>query len=50
MNIIAALDHVEKERLIPCTNCGMAPISVETAKQKLKALGEGAMRAEKRIS
>ena len=50
MNIIAALDHVEKERLIPCTNCGMAPISVEIAKQKLKALGEGAMRAEKRIS
>lgn len=50
MNIIAALDHVEKERLIPCTNCGMAPISVEIAKQKLKALGEGAMRAERRIS
>ena len=41
MNIIAALDHVEAERLIPCTNCGMAPISVEIAKQKLKALGEG---------
>jgi len=28
----------------------MAPISVEIAKQKLKALGEGAMRAEKRIN
>ena len=50
MNIISALDHVEAERLIPCTNCGMAPISVEVAKQKLKALGEGAERAAKRIS
>ena len=50
MNIIAALDHVEAERLIPCTNCGMAPISVEIAKQKLKALGKGTNRAEKRIS
>ena len=50
MNIITALDHVEAERLIPCTNCGMAPISVPVAKQKLKALGEGTARAEKRIS
>ena len=49
-NILSALDHVEAERLIPCTNCGMAPISVDVAKQKLKALGEGSERAAKRIS
>ena len=49
-NIISALDHVEAERLIPCTNCGMAPISVDVAKQKLQALGEGTKRAAKRIS
>ncbi len=49
-NIMAALAHVEVERLIPSTNCGMAPISVDVAKQKLKALGEGTERAEKRIS
>ena len=49
-NIIQALDHVDAERLIPCTNCGMAPISMDVAKQKLKALGEGSQRAEKKIS
>ena len=43
-------DHVDAERLIPCTNCGMAPISMDVAKQKLKALGEGSQRAEKKIS
>ena len=49
-NIIQALDHVDAERLIPCTNCGMAPISMDVAKQKLKALGEGSQRAERKIS
>ena len=49
-NIISALDHVEAERLIPCTNCGMAPLSVDVAKQKLQALGEGTNRAGERIS
>jgi 5-methyltetrahydropteroyltriglutamate--homocysteine methyltransferase len=35
---------------MPCTNCGMAPISYEIALGKLKALGAGArlMRARHR--
>ena len=46
-NINEALKHIEAERLIPCTNCGMAPISTEVAKQKLKALGKGAAMASR---
>ncbi len=44
----AALEFVDPERLIACTNCGMAPLSREVAEGKLKALGAGAalLRAE----
>ncbi len=44
----AALEFVAPERLIACTNCGMAPLSREVAEGKLKALGAGAalLRAE----
>jgi 5-methyltetrahydropteroyltriglutamate--homocysteine methyltransferase len=38
------LEHVPPERLSPCTNCGMAPLSREVASAKLRALGEGAAR------
>ncbi|MBM4197804.1 MAG: methionine synthase [Gammaproteobacteria bacterium] len=38
----AAMAHVDSERVLPCTNCGMTPISYETALGKLKALGAGA--------
>ena len=38
----AALEFVDPERLIACTNCGMAPLSREVAEAKLKALGAGA--------
>jgi 5-methyltetrahydropteroyltriglutamate--homocysteine methyltransferase len=46
----AAAEHVDLERIMPCTNCGMAPISYEIALGKLKALGAGArlMRARHR--
>ena len=37
-----ALEFVPKERLFPCTNCGMAPMSREIALAKLQALGLGA--------
>jgi 5-methyltetrahydropteroyltriglutamate--homocysteine methyltransferase len=37
-----ALKYVAKEKLYPCTNCGMAPMSREIALAKLKALGAGA--------
>lgn len=38
----AAAEHVDLERIMPCTNCGMAPISYEVALGKLRALGAGA--------
>lgn len=37
----AASEHVELERILPCTNCGMAPIAYDAALGKLKALGAG---------
>jgi 5-methyltetrahydropteroyltriglutamate--homocysteine methyltransferase len=43
-----ALKHVPKERLFPCTNCGLAPIDREIAKMKLAALGQGAELARTR--
>jgi 5-methyltetrahydropteroyltriglutamate--homocysteine methyltransferase len=46
--IRAALRFVPAERLFPCTNCGMVPLSRELARGKLRALGAGAalVRAE----
>jgi 5-methyltetrahydropteroyltriglutamate--homocysteine methyltransferase len=43
-----AMTHVDAERIYPCTNCGLAPLSRDVAVGKLKALGAGAalMRAE----
>lgn len=38
----AAMEFVDAERVLPCTNCGMTPISYEVAKAKLEALGAGA--------
>jgi len=43
-----ALQHVPRERLLACTNCGMAPMDREIASKKLQALAEGAARARKR--
>ena len=40
--IRAALEHVQPERLYPCTNCGMVPLPREAARAKLQALGAGA--------
>ena len=40
--IRAALKFVPAERLLPCTNCGMVPLSRDIARQKLAALGAGA--------
>ncbi|HYW90966.1 MAG TPA: methionine synthase [Gammaproteobacteria bacterium] len=44
----AALEYVDSERLYPCTNCGMVPLSREVARRKLEALAAGArlVRAE----
>ena len=35
------LEHVPASRLLPCTNCGMAPLPREVARGKLRALGHG---------
>ncbi len=43
-----ALKYVPKNRLFPCTNCGMAPMQREIAIAKLKALGAGAALARKK--
>jgi 5-methyltetrahydropteroyltriglutamate--homocysteine methyltransferase len=37
-----AMKYVAREKIIPCTNCGMAPMRREIAKAKLIALGKGA--------
>ena len=42
--IRAALKFVPAERLFPCTNCGMVPLSREVARGKLRALAAGAAR------
>ncbi len=47
--IASALKYVPKNRLIACTNCGMAPMSREIALAKLRALAEGAKLAGERL-
>jgi 5-methyltetrahydropteroyltriglutamate--homocysteine methyltransferase len=44
-----ALKHVPKERVIACTNCGMAPMRRDVASAKLVALGRGAALARQRF-
>ena len=46
--IAKVLEHVPKERLHACTNCGMAPMKREIAAGKLIALGLGAELARAR--
>ena len=46
--IKAALKYVPRNRLYPCTNCGMAPMSRDIAIAKLKALAAGAALARRR--
>jgi 5-methyltetrahydropteroyltriglutamate--homocysteine methyltransferase len=45
-----ALKFVRKDKLMPCTNCGMAPMNREIAAAKLKALVEGTEIARKRYA
>jgi 5-methyltetrahydropteroyltriglutamate--homocysteine methyltransferase len=47
--IAEAMKHVAKERLQPCTNCGMAPMDRAVATRKLAALGAGARLARERF-
>ena len=45
----AALKYVRPERLYPCTNCGMVPLSRSVARAKLRALGAGAAVVRKEL-
>lgn len=44
-----ALAFVPKERLFPCTNCGLAPMARDVAWRKLQALAEGTRLARERF-
>jgi 5-methyltetrahydropteroyltriglutamate--homocysteine methyltransferase len=37
-----ATDYVAKEKIVACTNCGMAPMRRDIAVTKLEALAQGA--------
>lgn len=43
-----ALQFVPREHLMPCTNCGLAPMDREVARRKLEALALGAQLARER--
>ena len=43
-----ALQFVARNRLFPCTNCGLAPMDREIARRKLEALAQGAALARQR--
>ncbi len=43
------MKYVPKERIVACTNCGMAPMHRDIAAAKLVALGQGAALARKRF-
>ena len=44
-----ALRYVPRQRIVPCTNCGMAPMRRDIAAGKLMALGDGARLARERF-
>jgi len=47
--IARAADYVPKEKIIACTNCGMAPMRRDIAMKKLEALSQGAALARERF-
>ena len=44
------MKFVPKERIIACTNCGMAPMRRDIAEAKLRALGAGAKLAREKYA
>jgi 5-methyltetrahydropteroyltriglutamate--homocysteine methyltransferase len=48
--IAQVIRHVPKDRIIACTNCGMAPMRRDIAMAKLDALGQGAALARQRFA
>jgi 5-methyltetrahydropteroyltriglutamate--homocysteine methyltransferase len=47
--IKTALQYVPKNKLIPCSNCGLAPLDSAVAAAKLEALGKGAKMAREQF-
>jgi 5-methyltetrahydropteroyltriglutamate--homocysteine methyltransferase len=47
--IAEAMKYAAKDKIFPCTNCGMAPMRREIAYAKLAALGTGAVLARKKF-
>jgi 5-methyltetrahydropteroyltriglutamate--homocysteine methyltransferase len=47
--IAEAMKYVAKDKIVACTNCGMAPMRGDIAEAKLKALGDGAALARQRF-
>jgi len=45
-----ALEYVDADKLYPCTNCGMAPLSRDVARGKLSALQAGAAIVRRELS
>ncbi len=45
-----ALQFVDAEKLIPCTNCGMVPLAHDVANGKLRALSDGAAIVRQELS
>ena len=45
-----AAKYLAKECIVPCTNCGMAPMHRDIAIAKLEALGKGAALARKQLA
>jgi 5-methyltetrahydropteroyltriglutamate--homocysteine methyltransferase len=45
-----ALQFVDADKLYPCTNCGMAPLSRTIARAKLEALSAGAAIVRQELS
>ena len=48
--IAQVADYVPKEKIIACTNCGMAPMHRDVAVKKLEALAKGAALAREKFS
>lgn len=44
-----AMQYADAERILPCTNCGLAPLPRHVAEAKLKALGDGARLARQTL-
>ncbi len=47
--IRSAMQYVDPERILPCTNCGMTPIPYDVALAKVRSLGAGAALARQQL-